>query len=152
MSFWNCYEKGCHAHKHTHCKPSCLRKLLRLILFASLTFKPSCLLTLFIPSNTEWVTSPSPSNVVAKMSRVGVGQEKPDKKTFQKLTLQCCHHSDTISLSSSLIYSESSTHPLSHHLYACCHPWKEYIQCFRETNVSVISNCIFADLSVKTTQ
>ena len=32
----------------------------------------------FVPSNSEWVTSPSPSNIGAKRSKVGLGQEKPD--------------------------------------------------------------------------
>ena len=35
-------------------------------------------LTLFIPSNSEWVASPSQSNIGAKRSKAGVGQEKPD--------------------------------------------------------------------------
>ena len=69
----------------------------------------------FVPSNSEWVTSPSPSNIGAKRSKVGVGQEKPDESAHI-LTVNIAvlpSLSDTISLFFSPIYSESSTHLLS---------------------------------------
>ena len=76
-----------------------------------------CYLTLFEVSNSESVASPSPGDIGAKRSRVGVGQEKHGKNAHistVNLTLQCCQHSlPQISLSSSPVYSESSSHPLT---------------------------------------
>ena len=77
---------------------------------------PGCSnLTLFVPSNSEWVASPSPSNIWAKRRKVGTGQEKHDKdahiSTVNIAVLPSL--SDTTSLSSFPVYSESSTHPSS---------------------------------------
>ena len=106
-------------------------------------------LTLFVPSNSEWVASPGPSDIGAKKSKVGMGQKKkqPTKMlTFWLLTLQCCHHSLTILLSSQIYSEPSPIHCPHHQLYAGCHrPWKVYIQCFRKL-ISLTSHCIFADL------
>ena len=78
-------------------------------------------LTLYVPRNSEWVASPGPSNTGAKRSKVGVGQEKPDKNAhistvnFSVLP----SHSATILLSSSSIYSESSNHSSSQSSTLC---------------------------------
>ena len=71
------------------------------------------MLTLWVPSNFEWVASPGPSNIGAKRSKVGLEPEKPNKNvyilTFNIALLPLL--SDTISLFSSPVYSESNTHP-----------------------------------------
>ena len=76
---------------------------------------PSIILTLFVPSDSEWVASTSPSNIGAERSKVGVGQEKPDQNAHISTvnTAVLPSLSDTVSLSSSPIYSESRTHPSS---------------------------------------
>ena len=72
--------------------------------------------------------------------------------TFWLLTLQCCHHSLTILLSSQIYSEPSPIHCPHHQLYAGCHrPWKVYIQCFRKL-ISLTSHCIFADLIASRTQ
>ena len=94
------------------------------------------LLTLFIPSSSEWVAFPSSSEIWAEWSKVGVGQEKPGGSAhilavnFAVLPSLC----DTTSLSSfQFVPSQASIHCLSHQLYAVCqHPWKVYILCFRK--------------------
>ena len=75
----------------------------------------------FVPSNSNWVASPSPSSFGAKRSKVGVWQEKPDKNAHISTvkTAQLPSLSDTMSLSSSLVYSESSTHPPSESSTLC---------------------------------
>ena len=78
-------------------------------------------LTLFLPSNFEWATSPSPSNIGAKTSTVGMWQEKRYKNAHI-LTAGISvlpSLSDTTSLSSSPVYSESSTHPPSESSALC---------------------------------
>ena len=101
---------------------------------SGLCLRRSAVLALFVPSNSEWVASSSPSNIGAKRSKVGVGQEKPDESAHI-LTVNIAvlpSLSDTISFFFSGIYSGSSTHTSpSHQLYARCHhPWKVYILCF----------------------
>ena len=69
----------------------------------------------FVLSNSEWVASPSLSNIGAKRRKAGVGQEKPDKNadvsTVNAAMLPSL--SDTISLHSFPIYSKWSIHPSS---------------------------------------
>ena len=78
-------------------------------------------LFLFVPSNSEWVASPGPSNIGAKRSKVWVGQEKPNKNAhILKVNIAVLPSlSDTISLSSSPVYWESSTHPSSESSSLC---------------------------------
>ena len=81
-------------------------------------------LTLFMPSKSEWVASSSPSDIGAKRSKVGVGEEKTDINAHISTVNIAVLPSlfDTVSLSSSPIYSESSTRPsLSRQLCAHCH-------------------------------
>ena len=60
------------------------------ILFCVVLFEPVCIFFLFycwanfglflsVPSNSKWVTSPRSSNIGAKGSKAGEGQEKADK-------------------------------------------------------------------------
>ena len=113
-------------------------------------------LTLFIPSNSERVASPSPSNIGAERSKAGVGQEKPDKNahisTVNITVLPSL--SDTVSLSSSPIYSESSTHPSfeSSTLCSLSSSMKSIYPMLQKANISVTVRCIFVDSNVKTTQ
>ena len=100
--------------------------------------KVNCLpnLTLFIPSTSEWVATPSESNTGAKRSKVWKGRKTPIKMlTFRQLTLQCCHHSLTQyhSPPPQFIQNQAPIHHRSHQLYACCHhPWKVSTHFFRK--------------------
>ena len=77
--------------------------------------KGTSILTLFVPSNSEWIASPGPSNIGAKRSKIWVGHEKPNKNghisTVNTAVLPSL--SDTTSLSRTPVYPQSSTHPSS---------------------------------------
>ena len=103
-------------------------------------------LTLSIPSKSKWVAFLSPSNIGAKRSKVGVGQEKPEKMlTFRQLPLQCCHHSLTWyhSPPPQLIQNQAPIHRQSSALCSQSPSMKN--------SISLTSHHIFADLTVKTT-
>ena len=125
-------------------------------LIAAISFFVCCSLTLFVPSNCEWVTSPGPSNIGAKRLKVGVGQEEPDKNAhIATVTVTVLPSlSGTISLSSSPIYSESSTHPssMSSTLYSLSSSMWSIYPMLQKTNISLISNHIFVNLNVKMKQ
>ena len=110
-------------------------------------------LTLFIPSSSEWVASPSPSNIGAKRSKVGVGQEKPDKNAHISIANIAASPSvsDTTSLFSSPIYSGSSIHLSSESSTLCslssC--MKVVYSMLQKTNISLTSHHIFSILNVK---
>ena len=99
---------------------------------------------------------PSPSNIEAKRSEVGVGQEKPNKyahiSTVNSAVLPSL--SDAMSLSSFPIYLESSTHPSSELSTACLltSSMKSMYPLLKKTNIVLTSRRIFADLNVKTMQ
>ena len=78
-------------------------------------------LTLFVSRTSEWVASPGPSNIGAKRGKVWVGHDKPDKNVhiLTVSTAVLPLFSDTTSLSSSPIYSESRTHPSSELSSSC---------------------------------
>ena len=112
-------------------------------------------------SNSEQVTSPSPSNIGAKKSKVRVRQERNNNNnnikmlTFQQLTLQCCHHPLTQFHSPPLqfIQNQAAIHHLSHQLNAHCHhPWKVLCPMLQKTDISVTSHRIFSDLNISATQ
>ena len=91
-------------------------------------------LTLFVPSNSERVASPSSSNIGAKRSKAGVGQEKPDKNahisTINIAVLPLLWHSFTLLLPNLFTMKHLS---IVHQLYARHHHlWKIYILCFRK--------------------
>ena len=116
----------------------------------------SPVLTLCVPSTFEWVASPCPSNIGAKRSKVQVGQEKPNKNA-QILTVNFAvlpSLSDTISLSSSPLYSESGSHPLSKPSTLCSlsSSMKSRYPMLKKTRISLISHRIFTDLNIKTMQ
>ena len=74
--------------------------------------------------------------------------------TCRQLTLQCYHHSPTHlhSPSPRFIQNQAPIHRPSHHLYAHYqNPYKVYTPNALETNISLTSPHIFADLNVKTT-
>ena len=110
-------------------------------------------LTLFVRSNSEWVASPDPSNIGAKMSKVWVGQEKPDNNahisTVNIAVLPSL--SDAISLSSSPVYSESNIHPSSESttLDLRSSSIKSIYPVLQKTNIALTSHFIFADLNVR---
>ena len=70
--------------------------------------KNNCSLTLFVPTNSEWVASPGPSNIGLRGAKFGYSSKKTDKNAHTLIVniavLQSV--SDTISLSSSPVYSE----------------------------------------------
>lgn len=123
--------------------------------FISLGFSAEGTATLLAPSNSERVASPSPSNIGVKKSKVRVEQEKQTTKLLRlwQLTLQCCHHSDTISLSSSQTYSEFSTHPSSEALPLCSlsSSTKYSYPMLQKTNIYFTNHCIVANRNVNTT-
>ena len=83
-------------------------------------FCPKRHLTHFVPSNSEWVAFPSPSNIGAKMHRWdGAGKTYKNVHISTVNTAVLPSLSDTISLSSSPIYSESSAHPSSQSSTLC---------------------------------
>ena len=114
----------------------CSWKLIERRFVARLAFADLFILTLYVPSNSEWVASHSPSNFWAKRSKVRVGQEKPNKNahlsTINIAVLPSL--SDTVSLSPpQFIQNQAPIPRLSHQLYARCHhPWKASIYCFRK--------------------
>ena len=114
------------------------------------------LLTLFVPSNSEWVTSPSPSNTGAKRSKIEVGQEKTNKDAYILMVNIAVlpSLSDTLLLSSSqFVQNEAPIYHLSHQLRVCCHhQWKVSIQCFRKLIFLWLAIIFFANLNVKTMQ
>ena len=108
-------------------------------------------LTLSILSNSEWVASRSPSNIRAERSKVGVGQEKPNKNarisTVNIAVLSSL--SDTISLFSSPIYAESSTHPSSESSTLCSlsSSMKSLCPTLQKTNISL--TFLFTEVACK---
>ena len=157
-----------HAHTRTHTHTLCVCGFMKMawvvtresdlfvigwiVYFFNITFMVDWTLTLFVPSNLEWVTSPSPSNIGAKRSKVGLGQEKPDINadisTVNIAVLPSL--SDTMSLSYSPIYSESSTNPSSESSTSCS--LSSFMKSIYPTLQTLTSHCIYADLNVKTTQ
>ena len=112
-------------------------------------------LNLFVPSNSEWVTSPGPSNTGAKRSKVWVGHEEPDKNAHISTvnTAVLPSLSDTISPFRIPVYSDQAPiHHPSHHLYAGYQNHRKYIPSALETNISLTSHRIFANLNIKTMQ
>ena len=107
-------------HFKTKILDSCLYFTLFYLLDQTCLQKASSL-TLFIPNNSEWIASPGPSNTEAKRSKVGLGKEKPGTNTHVSTvnTAVLPSLSDTISLSSSPLYSESNTHPSSESSTLC---------------------------------
>ena len=83
-----------------------------------------------------------------------MGQENPTKNahisTVNIAVLPSL--SDTVPLSFFPVYSESSTQPLSESSVLCLLPssMKSIYPVLQKTNISSISNLIFADLNVKT--
>ena len=75
----------------------------------------------FRTSNSEGVASPSPRDIGARRCKVMVGQEKTDKNAHISTVNIAVLPSllDTISLSFSPNYSESSNHPSSESLTLC---------------------------------
>ena len=113
-------------------------------------------LTLSIPSNSEWVASPGPRNIGAKRSTVRVEQEKPDKNAHILIvnTAVLPALSDTISLYSSPVYSESSTYPFSKSSTLCLlsSSMKSLYPMLQKTNISLTSHHTFANLNINTMQ
>ena len=74
--------------------------------------------------------------------------------TFWQLTLQCCHHCQTVSISCSSAYSKSSAHPLSESSTLCSlsSSMKSVYPMLQKTNSSLTSHHIFTNLNVKTAQ
>ena len=113
-------------------------------------------LTLFVPSNSQCVACPGPSDIGAKRSKVGVGQEKPDKNahilTVNNAVLPSL--SNTSSLSSSPSYSESRAHPSSESSTLCLlSSMKSIYPVLQKTNnISFTSHHVFPDFNVKTMQ
>ena len=121
-----------------------------------LTILSSVVLTFFIPSNSEWVTSPGPSNIGAKRSEVGKGHENPDKNAHISTVNTAVMPSlyDTMSLSSFPVDSDSSTHPPSESSTLCelSSSMKIVYPMLQKTNISLTSHGILADLNIKTGQ
>ena len=94
-------------------------------------------LTLFIPSSSESVAFPGPSNIGATRSKVGLGQDKPDRNAHISTVNIAVLPSlaDTVSLPSLPVYSELNTHLSleSTTLSLQSSAMKSiYIQCFRK--------------------
>ena len=101
-----------HTHTHTHSSSS-----------SSSSSRGDCQrtsLTLFVPSNSEWVASPGTSNTGAKRSKVWEGQEKNDQNAHRSTVNIAVLPSltDIVSLSSSPVYS-ASTRPSSESSSLC---------------------------------
>ena len=113
-------------------------------------------LTLFLPSNSEWVASRNPSNVGAKRCKVWTGQEKNNKNAHISTVniAVLLSLSELTSLSSSSIYSESSTHWSSESSAICSlsSSMKSLYPMLQKTNISLNSHHICTDLNIKTTQ
>ena len=112
--------------------------------------------TPFIPCNPQWVASSSPSNIGAKMHKIGTGRRKLGKNVHMSAVniVVFPSLSDTTSLSSSPIYSEPSTHPSSETSTLCSlsSSMKSLYPMLQETNVSLNSPRISANLNVKQQQ
>ena len=111
---------------------------------------------LTLASNSEWVASLGPSNAVAKRNKDGVGQEKQDKNAHISTvnTAVLPSLSDTLSLSPSPIYSESSTHLSSESStsYLLSSSIKSIFPMLQKINISLTSHHIFTDLNIKAMQ
>ena len=96
-------------------------------------------LGLFIPSNSECL-----------VTLVKGGGEKVKMLTFWQLTLQCFPHSDTVSLSSSPVCSESSTQPSSKVSALCLllSSMKNLQPVLQKTSISLTFHDILADWNV----
>ena len=112
-------------------------------------------LTIFVTINSEWVTSPGQSNIGTKRSKVWVQQEKPSKNA----------HILAVNIAVLPSLSDTFTLRLSS-LFKIKHPsivWviifmlaikihQKYVPNASETNISLTSHGIFADLNIKKMQ
>ena len=114
-------------------------------------------LALFVPNNSEWVASPSPSNIRLRGAKLGWGRKNLIKiLTFQQLRSQCFQHflTQCHSPPPKFIQNQAPIHHPSHQLYAhCLHWWKKVYPMLQKTKISLMtSHCIFVDFNIKTTQ
>ena len=74
------------------------------------------------------------------------GRNMTKMLTIWQLTMHCCHHSVTVSLSSSPVYSESSTHPLSSASTLCSlsPTIKSLSPALWKSNISLTNHCVLA--------
>ena len=74
------------------------------------------------------------------------GRNMTEMLTIWQLTMRCCHHSVTVSLSSSPVYSESSTHPLSNASTLCSlsPSIKSLSPALWKSNISLTNHCVLA--------
>ena len=112
-------------------------------------------LTLFMPSKSEWVASSSPSDIGAKRSKVGMGQEKLYKNAHILTVNISVLPSVSVTISLFLPSLFRTKHPsivrvINFMLAIIIH--EKYILIASETNISLTSHHIFADLNVKTMQ
>ena len=112
-------------------------------------------LTLSIPSNSEWVTSPSPSITGAKRSKVGVGQEKPNKNahisTVNTAVLPSVSRARFHSPPPPFIQNQTPIHhPSTSGLLSSS--MKRLYPILNKTSISLTSHRIFANLNINITQ
>ena len=123
-------------------------------LIAAISFFVCCCLTLFVPSNSEGVASPGPSNIGAKRSKVWVEQENPDKNALIS-TVSIAVWPSLTQFHSLLPSLLRITHPstvqvINFTLVIIIH--ERYIADASQTNISLTSHYIFADLYIKIMQ